>query len=198
MLVIELSNKIIQFNIEKLDDNMIKVVAEGDMSLDNLTDEELISIILSVMGAITTRTLDPLHKNIDTNSDEYYEIMEEMILNRNNIIKGIINMINQVYARKTDTTLAVSEFSLAIYDKMLDLKNKLTFNKLIDTTHSDDVGGIEPLQGAQGFVFDTILLLLQSGKSKEEVKKMIFDWLDLFKPAVNELVENYTEEDYDM
>ena len=182
----------INFHFIVFDNGQIELTSDVDEDFEYFSETERTVIIVSLLTDLFKQVYNNLD-NLDTNSNKY---QEKILLGselRDTLIKAIINIQYNLLADKTNKENYMLEFAMATYKSMFNKLTKDTVNFVEDTYYSDEIGNLEPINGALAFILDTAESLLENNIPKHIVKPILKTMIDQQYKCIEDYIDNWEQ-----
>lgn len=182
----------LNFHIIKDENGEMEIISDIDDNIDYLEPEERVNIAIKLLHQL----FNQIYSNIDEDTDEdtKFEIKQEGIAYRDALFKSILNMCQNMYAKKTGDVLLELEYSMGIY---YGVRNKLTnedLNIVYQTAHSPNINVLEPLNVAGAMVTDVLDAMLDEDYPKEEIDKILKVFMGTQYKDFKERIKSYEQD----
>lgn len=182
----------INFHFIVFDNGQIELTSDVDEDFEYFSETERTVIIVSLLTDLFKQVYNNLD-DLDTNSNKY---QEKILLGselRDTLIKAIINIQYNLLADKTNKENYMLEFAMATYKSMFNKLTKDTVNSVEDTYYSDEIGNLEPINGALAFILDTAESLLENNIPKHIVKPILKTMIDQQYKCIEDYIDNWEQ-----
>ena len=159
----------INFHFIVFDNGQIELTSDVDEDFEYFSETERTVIIVSLL----TDLFKQVYNNLDDLDEDDKKYQEKVLMGaelRDTLIKAIVNIQYNLLADKTNQENYMLEFALATYKSMFNKLTKDTVNFVENTCYSDEIGNLEPINGALAFILDTAESLLENDIPKNIVK----------------------------
>ena len=186
----------IEYHFVKFEDGTLKVTTDIDDQIDYLEPQERTTIIVKLIKDL----FEQLFSDIDGIDEEleseiYNKICYQTQDVRDTLISAILNLHYNSFAKHCNEKPKLIEYSLAIYEMVYNKINKEPVNCVLNTTYSNNITSLEPMNGATAFALDTAENLLVNGLPKEVVKQLIDVTFKNQERAVHNFIDEYKEDE---
>lgn len=182
----------INFHFIVFDNGQIELTSDVDEDFEYFSETERTVIIVSLLTDLFKQVYNNLD-DLDTNNNKY---QEKILLGselRDTLIKAIINIQYNLLADKTNKENYMLEFAMATYKSMFNKLTKDTVNSVEDTYYSDEIGNLEPINGALAFILDTAESLLENNIPKHIVKPILKTMIDQQYKCIEDYIDNWEQ-----
>lgn len=184
----------INFHFIVFDNGQIEVTSDVDEDFEYFSETERTVIIVSLLTDLFKQIYNNLD-DLDTNSNKYQEKILLGYELRDTLIKAIINIQYNLLADKTNKENYILEFAMATYKSMFNKLTKDTVNSVEDTYYSDEIGNLEPINGALAFILDTAESLLENNIPKHIVKPILKTMIDQQYKCIEDYIDNWERDE---
>lgn len=184
----------INFHFIVFDNGQIELTSDVDEDFEYFSETERTVIIVSLLTDLFKQVYNNLD-DLDTNSNKY---QEKILLGselRDTLIKAIINIQYNLLADKTNKENYMLEFAMATYKSMFNKLTKDTVNSVEDTYYSDEIGNLEPINGALAFILDTAESLLENNIPKHIIKPILKTMIDQQYKCIEDYIDNWEQDE---
>ena len=184
----------INFHFIVFDNGQIELTSDVDEDFEYFSETERTVIIVSLLTDLFKQVYNNLD-DLDTNSNKYQEKILLGYELRDTLIKAIINIQYNLLADKTNKENYILEFAMATYKSMFNKLTKDTVNFVEDTYYSDEIGNLEPINGALAFILDTAESLLENNIPKHIVKPILKTMIDQQYKCIEDYIDNWEQDE---
>ena len=184
----------INFHFIVFDNGQIELTSDVDEDFEYFSETERTVIIVSLITDLFKQVYNNLD-DLDTNSNKYQEKILLGYELRDTLIKAIINIQYNLLADKTNKENYILEFAMATYKSMFNKLTKDTVNFVEDTYYSDEIGNLEPINGALAFILDTAESLLENNIPKHIVKPILKTMIDQQYKCIEDYIDNWEQDE---
>ena len=184
----------INFHFIVFDNGQIELTSDVDEDFEYFSETERTVIIVSLLTDLFKQVYNNLD-DLDINSNKY---QEKILLGselRDTLIKAIINIQYNLLADKTNKENCILEFAMATYKSMFNKLTKDTVNFVEDTYYSDEIGNLEPINGALAFILDTAESLLENNIPKHIIKPILKTMIDQQYKCIEDYIDNWEQDE---
>lgn len=184
----------INFHFIKFDNGQIDITSDVDEDFDYFDETERTVIAISII----TDLFKQVYNNLDDLDEHSKKYQDKVLMGaelRDTLIKAIINIQYNLLADKTNQENYMLEFALATYKSMFNKLTKDTVNFVANTHYSEEIGNLEPVNGAFAFILDTAESLLENNIPKEIVKPILKTMIDQQYKCIEDYIDNWENED---
>lgn len=184
----------INFHFIVFDNGQIELTSDVDEDFEYFSETERTVIIVSLLTDLFKQVYNNLD-DLDINSNKYQEKILLGYELRDTLIKAIINIQYNLLADKTNKENYILEFAMATYKSMFNKLTKDTVNSVEDTYYSDEIGNLEPINGALAFILDTAESLLENNIPKHIVKPILKTMIDQQYKCIEDYIDNWEQDE---
>ena len=184
----------INFHFIKFDNGQIDITSDVDEDFEYFDETERTVIAISII----TDLFKQVYNNLDDLDEHNKKYQDKVLMGaelRDTLIKAIINIKYNLLADKTNQENYMLEFALATYKSMFNKLTKDTVNFVANTHYSEEIGNLEPVNGAFAFILDTAESLLENNIPKEIVKPILKTMIDQQYKCIEDYIDNWENED---
>ena len=184
----------INFHFIKFDNGQIDITSDVDEDFEYFDETERTVIAISII----TDLFKQVYNNLDDLDEHNKKYQDKVLMGaelRDTLIKAIINIQYNLLADKTNQENYMLEFALATYKSMFNKLTKDTVNFVANTHYSEEIGNLEPVNGAFAFILDTAESLLENNIPKEIVKPILKTMIDQQYKCIEDYIDNWEDED---
>ena len=184
----------INFHFIKFDNGQIDITSDVDEDFEYFDETERTVIAISII----TDLFKQVYNNLDDLDEHSKKYQDKVLMGaelRDTLIKAIINIQYNLLADKTNQENYMLEFALATYKSMFNKLTKDTVNFVENTHYSEEIGNLEPVNGAFAFILDTAESLLENNIPKEIVKPILKTMIDQQYKCIEDYIDNWEDED---
>lgn len=184
----------INFHFIKFDNGQIDITSDVDEDFEYFDETERTVIAISII----TDLFKQVYNNLDDLDEHNKKYQDKVLMGaelRDTLIKAIINIQYNLLADKTNQENYMLEFALATYKSMFNKLTKDTVNFVANTHYSEEIGNLEPVNGAFAFILDTAESLLENNIPKEIVKPILKTMIDQQYKCIEDYIDNWENED---